>query len=329
MNTSEILNALPRLSVLVVGDICLDCWCSYDPALSEDSRETGIPRIAVVSSETTPGAAGTVASNLASLGVGRVMVIGAIGQDGHGFELIEALQAKGIDSTHLIQDREIPTFTYTKLINIHNGVEDLPRVDYVLSRPIPESVESAALDRLSQLAPGTDVIIVADQSETEAGGFVTAGLRESLTSLASKHTEKVIWVDSRKRGELYRRVLVKLNQQEAAECCARLGCAGYEGLRRHIGHEALIVTRGAQGALICKANGSMTVPGRTVRNLVDICGAGDSFNAGASTALAVSGDAETAVRFGNLVASITVTKRGTGTASPAEVLAAYSKQQSD
>ena len=49
---------LARLSVLVVGDICLDRWCSYDPALSEPSRETGIPRFAVVSTESTPGAAG-------------------------------------------------------------------------------------------------------------------------------------------------------------------------------------------------------------------------------------------------------------------------------
>lgn len=324
MNAPEILHALPTLSVLVVGDICLDRWCYYDPALSEPSRETGIPRIAVVASETTPGAAGTVASNLASLGVGRVTVVGAIGFDGHGFELIGSLQAKGIDSTHLIQEREIPTFTYTKLINVRSSVEDLPRVDFVLSRPVPAGVESAALQQLSQLAPAADVIIVADQSETEAGGIVTAAMRESLTRLANTYPQKVIWVDSRKRGELYRRVLVKLNEQEAGECCERIGCTDYESLRNHIDHQMLIVTRGAQGAFIYTESGPIAVPGRMVRNPVDICGAGDSFNAAASTALAVTGDAKTAVRFGNLIASITVMKRGTGTASPDEVLAADS-----
>lgn len=322
MNVSGILNALPRLSVLVVGDICLDRWCIYDPALSEPSRETGIPRIAVVSRETTPGAAGTVASNLAALGVGQVTVLGAIGVDGHGFELIEALEARSIDSSHLIQDRDIPTFTYTKLLNLETGREDLPRVDHVLARPLPPSVESAVLAKFAQLAPEADVIIISDQAETETGGVVTAALRESLTSNAIEHPDKVIWVDSRKRGEHYRHVLLKMNEQEAQECCDRLGYTSYGELRRHIQHNTLIVTRGGQGALIYTESGSVLVPTRRVENPVDICGAGDSFNAGASTALALTADPETAVRFGNLIASITVMKRGTGTASPEEVLAA-------
>jgi sugar/nucleoside kinase (ribokinase family) len=55
---------------------------------------------------------------------------------------------------------------------------------------------------------------------------------------------------------------------------------------------------------------------------VDICGAGDSFSAGAAMALAVTRSPGEAVRFGNLVASVTIMKKGTGTASPAEVLAA-------
>ena len=48
MTPTEILAAIPKLSTLVVGDICLDRWCTYDPATSEPSRETGIPRIGVV-----------------------------------------------------------------------------------------------------------------------------------------------------------------------------------------------------------------------------------------------------------------------------------------
>jgi sugar/nucleoside kinase (ribokinase family) len=59
-----------------------------------------------------------------------------------------------------------------------------------------------------------------------------------------------------------------------------------------------------------------------VEQPVDICGAGDSFSAGAAMALAITGSATEAARFGNLVASITIMKHGTGTASPEEVLAA-------
>jgi sugar/nucleoside kinase (ribokinase family) len=53
---------------------------------------------------------------------------------------------------------------------------------------------------------------------------------------------------------------------------------------------------------------------------VDICGAGDSFSAGAALALKATGDPMAAASFGNLAASITIMKKGTGTASPSEVL---------
>lgn len=323
MSPADILKALPTLSALVVGDVCLDRWCRYDPALAEPSRETGIPRIAVVSRETTPGAAGTVASNLKALGVGRVSILGVRGDDGNGYELMQALAHRDIDSSAILMAPELPTFTYTKLINDTNSVEDRPRVDFVYTGAIPAPVESAVVERLLSLASGFDVIIVSDQAETESGGLVTGRVREALTTIAAVHPGKVIWVDSRRRGALYRDVLVKLNEQEAAESCLALfGELDYQALRRRIGHSTLIVTQGPKGAVIVQEQSTLTVETRPVEHPVDICGAGDSFNAGASVALALSGDAAQAVEFGNLVASITIMKPGTGTASPEEVLAA-------
>src|SRR3954453_20521399 len=96
MTTAEILAEFRKLRVLVVGDVCLDRWCRYDPALADPSRETGIPRIAVTATEVTPGAAGTIANNLAALGAGEVAVLGIVGDDGFGFELRGALAARGI-----------------------------------------------------------------------------------------------------------------------------------------------------------------------------------------------------------------------------------------
>ena len=86
MNTAAILQAFRGLRVLVAGDVCLDRWCRYDPREGLPSRETGLPRVGVVSTEVTAGAAGTVANNLASLGAGRVAVLGVVGEDGFGWE---------------------------------------------------------------------------------------------------------------------------------------------------------------------------------------------------------------------------------------------------
>jgi sugar/nucleoside kinase (ribokinase family) len=72
-------------------------------------------------------------------------------------------------------------------------------------------------------------------------------------------------------------------------------------------------------------SGEQWVPAKAVAKPVDICGAGDSFSAGAAMALTVTGDPILATRFGNLVAGITIMKKGTGTASPEEVVGQASR----
>ena len=83
-----------------------------------------------------------------------------------------------------------------------------------------------------------------------------------------------------------------------------------------------VVTHGPEGALLVDEAGERWVHTRPVENPVDICGAGDSYSAGAALALKVTGDPVAAAEFGHLVASITIMKKGTGTASPDEVLRA-------
>jgi rfaE bifunctional protein kinase chain/domain len=321
MNAASILEAFPRLRCLVVGDVCLDRWCRYDPALALPSAETGIPRIAVVETDRTPGAAGTVANNLAALGAGRVDVLGIAGDDGFGYELRRALAARGISPDLLVSAPSVPTFTYTKLLNAATGEEDLPRVDFINPSPLPADLDRELTARFERAAPSYDVVIVSDQAETDQGGVVTGAMRAAVIRVAAAHPEIVAWVDSRRRAELFRGVIVKPNEEEARAASTRaLGRVDFPALRRHIDAPLLIVTHGGEGAEIVDGRGVRWVPAERIERPVDICGAGDSFSAGAAMAFKACGDPDAAVRFGNLVASITIMKRGTGTASPEEIL---------
>ena len=51
-------------------------------------------RVGVVATTVTPGAGGTIANNLVAMRVGRVAVLGAVGDDGFGYELRGALTAR-------------------------------------------------------------------------------------------------------------------------------------------------------------------------------------------------------------------------------------------
>ena len=322
MSPAEILARIPSLKALVVGDICLDRWCHYDPRLSEPSRETGLDRVAVVGTEITPGAGGTVANNLAALGCRQVSVLGVVADDGHGYELRAALKQRGIDQSMLVTAPGA-TFTYTKLLNSHTGVEDLGRIDF-LSAPPPREAEEELIAKLTQAAPQFDCVLVADQMETDAGGVVTSAVRQALASLATQHPNLLVWIDSRLRIELFRGCVIKPNEREADEACVRLGLhpGDYPALRQAAQAPMLMVTHGGDGVSIFTPDSHARIPTLPVANPIDICGAGDSFSAGATLALCAGASPEEAARFAHLVTSITIMKPGTGSATPAEVLAA-------
>lgn len=326
MNLEAILEGFRTKRALVVGDICLDRWCRYDPALSEASRETGIPRIAVVGGELTPGAGGTVANNLAALGAGEVAVLGVLGDDGHAWELRRAMTARGIGHELCFSHSRFATFTYTKLLNLTNDEEDQPRVDFVNTKPLPEDAEAELIRRLEEAAAAYDVVLVSDQAETGAGGVITAAVRAALQRVAARDADKVVWVDSRLRPEHFRGVILKPNEDEAQAACGRAGLRGFRQLRETTESPLLLVTHGPRGVLLLPEGGREEwVATAPVEKPVDICGAGDSFSAGAAVAYAITREAATAARFGNLVASITIMKKGTGTASPEELRAAYAR----
>jgi rfaE bifunctional protein kinase chain/domain len=326
MTTAEILDGFKKLKGLVVGDICLDRWCTYDPVTSEPSRETGIPRLGIVSTEVTPGGGGTAANNLAALGAGTVAVLGIRGDDGFGFELDRALTQRGITANLMVELPGWQTFTYTKLLNGQTDIEDQPRVDFISTKPLPPESEKQVIENLVPVAEAFDVILVADQAETAAGGVVTPAVRASIIELAGSYPSKVFLVDSRKRIHLFRKVMVKPNHEEAEAACRQpFGQVNFKRLREHLRARAVIVTHGPRGALVIEEGKETWAKAQPVKKPVDICGAGNSFAAGTALTMAVTRDPVVAADFGNLVASITIMKKGTGTASPEEVMDAAAR----
>ena len=322
MTCADVLAAAGQVRVLVVGDICLDRWCRYDPSLAEQSRETGIPRCAVVSTSVSPGAGGTVAANLAALGVKRASVLGVSGRDGFGHELRQALSVGGVENDLLIADESNATFTYTKLINVTTGVEDLPRIDFVNTGPLDAAVEDQVVDRFRSSIAAFDAVVVSDQAETDQGGVVTPIVRSALAEAALAEPSRPFVADSRKRVEHFRHMIATPNESEANEACRReFGSVDYGQLHRKIAGPALVITMGRAGAWLVDGDAPRLFGSCPGAEPVDTCGAGDSLSAGLALALAAGADVEFALRFGIIVAGVTIGKPGTGSATPSEVLA--------
>src|SRR6202030_1729575 len=98
----DILTRLPALTIGVLGDLFLDRYLDLDAALTEPSLETGLDAYQVTRVRSYPGAAGTVINNLAALGVGRILPVSVVGDDGEGHELRQALDALGAVDTNAV-----------------------------------------------------------------------------------------------------------------------------------------------------------------------------------------------------------------------------------
>ncbi len=334
MNQKRLENLLAHLSglrIAVVGDFFLDRYWQIHPAADEPSIETGLTAYQVAEVRVAPGAAGTVTNNLAALGIGTIHAVGFVGQDGEGYELTRALEASGVDCTHLNATDRRCTPCYTKPLRC--GAE-MNRFDLKNRTTTPRNIEVAVIDSLRALADRVDAIMIMDQVVEPNTGVVTDAVRNELIRLGSERFRPLIYADSRQQIGAFRNMIVKGNDREAAEA---FGC--YHGtppdietlsdcgrqIQRKTGR-TVFLTMGVRGQLVVEAESVKQVPAFPVEGEIDICGAGDAASSGIVTALCLGWTPAEAALFGNLIASITIRKIGeTGVASVEEILSQWAK----
>ena len=331
-----ILRRLPRLTIGLLGDLFLDRYLELVPGSHELSIETGLEAYQIERMRNSPGALGTVMNNLAALGVGLLVPVTAIGDDGHGYDLLREVRKLPVDTPHILCLPERLTPTYTKPMRPGDGVwTELNRLDVRTRQPLSESATTEVCRRIEQVFRTSDGLIVLDQLVDENVGVVNATVRETLMRLSREQPEKLIFVDSRRFLGRFECGVLKGNRSEVASAVGNaLRGAGadspaddaavrdsLQSLSNKTGRAAFC-TVGERGILVARPGDESTVvPGYPVTGPIDIVGAGDSATSGIVCALLSGANELEAAALGNLVASITVQQLGTtGTATPQQVL---------
>lgn len=298
----RILETLPGLTIGLVGDLFLDRYFDIDPAFDEPSVETGLTAYQVAGVRSYPGALGTILNNLAALGVGRIVPVSFVGDDGEGYELKQALGRMAcVDTSCLVTTGERRTPTYCK--PMRGGVE-LNRLDIKNRTPTSRELQDRILERAKTAWGEANAWIVLDQVSEADCGVLTQRVRAWITN---QPPTTFVLADSRERIHEFPNVCIKPNEREART----LDPANVK---------AIFATRGENGIQLLENGTSQHIPAFPVSGPVDICGAGDSCSAGIACAVAAGASFAEAAAFGNLVASITIQQIGiTGTATPEQV----------
>jgi rfaE bifunctional protein kinase chain/domain len=322
----SILKDISSVKIIVIGDFCLDAYWFIDETMSEISIETNEATRPVRQQRYSLGGAGNVANNLASMRIADIRAFGVIGTDPFGAEMLRIMNNTGIRTDNmLVQKDNWHTHTYAKP---YIDDRELNRVDFGNYNQLSDETADSLIANLTEEIPEVDIVLINQQVPS---GIHTDYFKKSLLEVILKYPGKIFMVDSRNFNEYYDGTIRKMNDAEAARLC------GYKGkpedtvpysevvsfarkLYERFG-KPLFITRGSRGSLTIDQSGISESPGLMILSKVDTVGAGDSYLAGAASALAAGYSMEVAATMGTFVAGVTVQKLfQTGTASPEEIM---------
>jgi len=314
----EIVRRFADRRLVVVGDAIADQFVYGN--ISRVSREAPVFILRHEQTATVPGGAANCAMNLAALGA-HVSLIAVVGVDQAGTELRKKLKAAGVDTSGVIISDKIQTTTKVRILagQSHSNRQQVIRIDYEGDPLAGGELRESIINALKPAAISADAIVISDYNYGVVDQRTIDSIRES--------TSKPLLVDSRFRLAEFTGLTAATPNEDEVEHLIGYPIAttdqlehAAKTLKDQLKHEALLVTRGAQGMMLLEdTTAPLHIAAVGSHQSVDVTGAGDTVIA--TFALAVASDASfaDAARLANYAGGIVVMKRGTASVNAAEL----------
>jgi D-beta-D-heptose 7-phosphate kinase / D-beta-D-heptose 1-phosphate adenosyltransferase len=316
---AEVLAALSSPRVVVVGDLILDRYVTG--TVDRISPEAPIQVLAVERDERRMGGAGSVANDLAALGV-RPVLVGTLGRDEAGGELRAQAKAAGIECV-ATEDAGRPTSLKTRHLARGHSTQQILRVDHEDVRPLSSDVEARVVEALARSLKGADALLVSDYQK----GLLTPEVLRAAFAWGRQSGRPVV-VDP--KGDDFARYRgatgIKPNRAQTAAVAGHAvrtvddaERAGRAILAAH-GFAFVLVTLDRDGMVLVERAGAhafRTAP----REVFDVTGAGDMVLAVLGAALGAGASPAEAAELANVAAGLEVEKVGSVPVTPDEIAA--------
>lgn len=323
MNFSELLDAVRRQRILVVGDVMLDEYV-FGTA-RRVSPEAPVIVLDHQRTQTLPGGAANVAKNVLAFGASTHLV-GVTGADDTAKLLEQALNDARIDHT-LIPEPSRQTTRKTRVLA--GASHQVVRVDAEDTAPIGCSTVEALMAVVQDHLASVDAVLLSD--------YCKGCLPEQLVRMihqAAKAAWKPVIVNAKPQSvDAYRgATTITLNRQEASaasgtEVSASNALDVAESLRERHRAEAIVVTLGDEGMAVAGPE-SFLIPAHRVE-VADPAGAGDTVAATTALGLAAVGFQREVFELASRAAACVVGHVGVSTVSPADLEAITREDASD
>ena len=304
--------------LLVIGDVMLDRY--WHGSASRVSPEAPVPVVQVTNREDRPGGAGNVALNIAALG-SAVRLVGVVGDDETGLELLSRLKAAGVYCDFL-QSEEKPTITKLRIISQH---QQLIRLDF--EKAFEASDIIGLQDKAKSLVDDSQVMVLSDYGK--------GALQDIIDLIDLGRSRNIPIIVDPKGSEFTKYRGATLITPNLTEFEAVVGGSDNEdelvnkGLRlvRELNLEAILITRGEHGMTLIRPDSpELHLPARA-QEVFDVTGAGDTVISVLAASMAAGDGLADATALANLAAGLVVGKLGTAAISGPELRRAMLSDQ--
>jgi rfaE bifunctional protein kinase chain/domain len=283
---------LSDIKVLVVGDIMIDRYITGK--VDRISPEAPVPVITHDKTEDRLGGAANVALNVQALGA-QAFICSLAGEDTSGFELLELVKAQGMKSDFIRLSDERRTTVKTRVIGNNQHLLRVDREDTHFLSEVESDLLLTRFDKaLNEVKP--HILVLQDYNK----GLLSPQVIGHCIEMAKK--QKVfVAVDPKqyhffeyKGVDLFKPNLKEISsafQIEASSDFRTLQAISRE-LRGRIQNRYTLITLSHEGLYIEDSDHAFIIPPHRRRNIVDVCGAGDTVLSIASIFLFMGMDIE-------------------------------------
>ncbi len=310
--------------VLLVGDLILDRYVYGDA--ERISPEAPVPVLRKAHEEERVGGAGSVAANLAELGI-EVLCCGVVGLDDAGHRLRAMLESQRIGTRGVVSLPARPTTTKTRFIGLaqHRHRQQLMRVDDEVTLPLAAHDANQVTQRIASLVASASAVCIEDYDK----GLMSPALCQEVIA-ASRKAKKPVLVDPARVAdyEKYRGATLLTPNRSEFQLAAGCPDARFETICGRVGDmierldlAGLLVTLDSEGCLLAMRGEPPThVPTRP-RAVYDNTGAGDAVLAMLAAALVAGASWDEAARQTNVAGGLEVEKFGAVPLTRDEIIA--------
>ena len=312
----SLIGGLQKKKIVVIGDVMLDVYIKG--SVARISPEAPIPVVEINEKDRKmPGGAANVACNITALG-GEAAIIGTMGRDMAGRELVQELKNYGVNTSGLLALSDRPTTEKTRVIA---NTQQVVRYDREVKSALSEKQQNQVIQKALKAVQTADGVIFEDYNK----GLLTAKVIRKVVAYA-KAKKKIITVDPKFHNffEFKGVTVMKPNMKEVTEALGpeavgeNFETIGFKVMKR-LQCRSLVLTRSEHGMTLFEENQPVRTIPTVAREVFDVSGAGDTVIATLTLALTAGATLLQAAALANYAAGIEVEKLGVATVSAEEL----------